>query len=523
MNRREFLQLAGKSGIGLGVAGALAGSSCMPRHTRKPNQNNRINILFLMDDQHRADSISAESKWVHTPNLDQLAIEGTRFTRAYSSTPSCIPARAGILTGQAPWSHGLLCYMPMAKEYPVEMPRTFTNAGYRTHAVGKNHFASHKHGYQTVVLEEAWRFNSENGFKCDYRKWFEKNYPDKDPDATGLGYTDHRGGRPFLYDDDLHATNFTADRAADFLTEYQGPQPWFLKVSFKRPHPPFDPPRRFWEKYKNVNYPEPVVGDWAREQFGGIEFELETSPHQPRGKAPADQIRAAKAAYYASIEHVDEQIGKVLRALKQRGEYENTLILFTSDHGEMMGDHYLWRKTYPYEASTRIPMIVRWPDSLAKTRNTARGQVRSHLVELRDIFPTFLDAAGLDIPETVDGESMLNVIADPNAKWREVLDLEHGTCYWKENSWVALTDAKYKYVYFTISGRQQLFDLANDPDELYDLAKNPEHRQLLKSWEQKMIAHLACRGLPWLKDGKLNLQKKAIPYSPNFPTAESGA
>lgn len=470
-----------------------------------------------MDDQHRADAMGFESKWVKTPHLDRLASEGVRFSRAYSSTPSCIPARAGILTGQAPWSHGLLCYMPMAKEYPVEMPRTFTNAGYRTHAVGKNHFDSYKHGYQTVVLEEAWRFNSENGFKCDYRKWFEENSPDKDPNATGLSYIDHRGGRPFLYDDDLHATNFTADRAVDFLREYQEPDPWFLKVSFKRPHPPFDPPRRFWEKYKDVNYPEPVVGHWAKEKFGGIEFELETSPHQPRGKAPLNQIQAAKAAYYASIEHVDEQIGKVLNALKQRGEYENTLILFTSDHGEMMGDHHLWRKTYPYEASTRIPMIVRWPDSLAKTREAKRGRVLKHLVELRDIFPTFLDAAGLTIPDTADGDSMLRVIADPGTKWRTMLDLEHGTCYWKENAWVALIDTRYKYVYFTLTGEHQLFDLSNDPDELTDLAKNPSHQKILENRKERMAAHLSVRGAPWVRKGRLNIQKKSIPFSPNFP------
>jgi len=326
------------------------------------SSDRRVNILFLMDDQHRGDCISAEgATWVKTPNLDRLANEGALFRNAYSSTPSCLPARTALLTGKSPWSHGVLGYAPMADSYPNEMPKMFTRAGYRTHGVGKMHYGSQKHGFETVILEEAWRGAGKRPFKCEYRQWFSEHYPEYDVDATGLGYTDHRGRRAFAYPDELHPTNWTAAQAARFLETYRGDRPWFLKVSFKRPHPPFDPPKRLLDHYRALKLPRAQVGAWAEEEFGQFKGSVEDTPNAPRGNYPAREIHESRAAYYASISHVDEQIGRVVAALEDRGELEKTFVLFTSDHGDMMGDQHLWRKTYPYEGSARIPMIVRWP------------------------------------------------------------------------------------------------------------------------------------------------------------------
>lgn len=513
MNRREFIRKA--SIAGLGGAALPAWGQSTPFSGRKP-----LNVLFIMDDQHRGDCLGCEgADWMQTPNLDRLAREGIRFRRAYTSLPSCLPARASLLTGMSPWGHGVLQYAPMAAEYRYEKPRMFTGAGYRTHAVGKMHFDSHDHGYESIVLEEAWRAVTPEGFKCDYRRWFEANHPDKDVDKTGLTYTDHRGGRAYPYDEALHPTCWTAQQAVHFIDGYEGGNPWFLKVSFQRPHPPFDPPKRLMDYYLSLDLPAAQVGEWAEVRYGSFTGSMEDTPTAPRGKYPAREIRSARAAYYAAITFVDEQIGRVLRALEQRGESENTLILFTSDHGDMMGDHHLWRKAYAYEGSARVPMIVRWPESLSSMEDALRGAVSDHLVELRDVLPTFLDAAGIERPAHMEGRSMLDLARDDTKHWREILDLEHGRCYWDENAWVALTDGRHKYVYFTTTGEQQLFDTVNDPYEVRNLADEPGHARALAEWRARMVEHLAIRGEPWIVKGDLAVQKDSVKYGPNHPRA----
>ena len=334
-------------------------------------------------------------------------------------------------------------------------------------------------------------------------------------DATGLGYTDHRGARPFPYDDSLHPTNWTADQGIEFLRSYGGDRPWFLKVSFKRPHPPFDPPKRWLDHYDNVTFPMPKVGPWAERKFGQALGSLEKSPNATRGCFPDAEIRASRQAYFACISHVDEQVGRVLQALEERGELESTLILFTCDHGDMMGDNHLWRKCYAYEGSARIPMIVRWPESLGLS--VPRGQVIRRPVELRDVLPTFLDAARMAKPDAMDGLSMLDLIRGCTQNWREVLDLEHAQIYWQGNSWIALTDGRHKYIYFTLTGEQQLFDLDNDPHELDNLVETTSNSELVGQWRKRMVDHVSVRGKAWVKDGDLVVQDKPMYYSPHFP------
>ncbi|MCK4749107.1 MAG: sulfatase-like hydrolase/transferase, partial [Bacteroidales bacterium] len=191
-------------------------------------------------------------------------------------------------------------------------------------------------------------------------------------------------------------------------------------------------------------------------------------------------------------------------------------IIYTADHGDMMGDHHMWRKCRPYDASARIPMILRWPESLQI--KAKRGQARGELVELRDVLPTFLDAAGIPKPQVMDGASMLNILKDKS--WRNMLDLEHAQIYEKDNAWVALTDGRYKYIYFTLTGQQQLFDLKNDPYEMNDMASDElfgKNEILVKEWRKRMIKHLEIRGEEWVKDGDLMVQKRSIYFGVNHP------
>jgi arylsulfatase A-like enzyme len=183
----------------------------------------------------------------------------------------------------------------------------------------------------------------------------------------------------------------------------------------------------------------------------------------------------------------------------------------------MMGDHHIWRKCKPYQGSVNIPMILRWPNSLPL--KAERGLIREELVELRDVLPTFLDAAALQKPEEMDGGSMLDILRDK--AWRKQLDLEHSRIYEPDNAWTCITDGSYKYIYFTLTGEDQLFDLSNDPYELYDLASDPEHVKLVSEWRDRMIEHLSIRGERWVRNGELTIQEESQKYSPNDPRYEA--
>lgn len=474
----------------------------------------RPNILFLMDDQHRRDWLGAAgAKWLITPNLDRLARDGVLFRRGYTSSPSCLPARAALLTGMSPWGHGCLGYVPIPERYAQEMPRTFTEAGWRTYAIGKNHFTPPRntHGYQTVILGEPSIRNLPE--VCDYRAWFDQKAPGHSPFEGFRSGNDQRGGICYPLDEELHETRWVADQALQFLKSYKEDKPWLLKVSFLCPHAPLNPPKRWYDRYEGVDIPPAAIGDWARQEYGGTQTSFAKNGDAIRGVVPEDELRATRRSYAAAISFVDEEVGRILAALEERGELENTLILFTADHGDMMGDHLLYRKTFPYEGSVNVPMIVRWPASLGL--KAKRGQVRQELAELRDVFPTFLDAAGLPRPSSVEGMSLLEILRGKPG--RKMLDLEHASCYAPKDGWVALMDQRYKYIYFEHTGQQQLFDLSRDPEELNNLAGKPASAKLVKQWRQKMIEHLSIRGEPWVHDGDLAVQEKPVRRRANNP------
>ena len=269
--------------------------------------------------------------------------------------------------------------------------------------------------------------------------------------------------------------------------------------------------------YKDREIPKAIVGNWSEEKYGGFN-EIPSPSEQlnaPRGNFGDSIVRDSREGYLAAISFLDEQIGHVLTSLERNGVLENTLIVISSDHGDMMGDHHLWRKSYPYEGSAGVPMIIRWPESLGIKAN--RGQVIKELVELRDILPTFLEVAGVDIPSEMDGMSMMPLINGKKKRWRKVLDMEHGQCYWKENSWTALTDNRYKYIYYSVTGEEQLFDLEKDSGEKKNLAGISRYKNILAKWRQSMVDHLSHRGEDWVKDGKLVIRDENIVFSPNYP------
>ena len=478
----------------------------------------RPNILFLMADQFRGDCIGAEGNAaIRTPNFDRIAREGALFRHAYTCLPSCTPVRATLLTGWAPWRHGMLGYGVVAERYANEKPRMLRDAGYYTAGFGKMHwFPQHNgHGFHELQVDESGRSETE-GFVSDYRRWFREQTPDLDPDATGIGWNDYASG-VYRLPEKLHPTRWTGDRAVEFLEDYEDERPFYLKVSFARPHSPYDPPQRFWEMYEDADVPAAVIGDWAeRNAMHGCDLR----PDTPRGDlGPVQPIRSRRG-YYGAISFIDEQVGRILDVLERRGLLGSTLILFTSDHGDMLGDHHLWRKTFAYEGSARVPMLVRWPDAMT---DAPRGQTPDQPVELRDVLPTFLDAAGAEIEEgRFDGRSLLDVIRGRTDGWREYIDLEHSTCYWPENQWTGLTDGHVKYIFYAPEGREELFDLDADPDELHECSADAEYAETLVLWRQRMVDHLSERGEQWVKDGKLVRRPEPMLYGPNYPGDATG-
>ena len=197
------------------------------------------------------------------PNLDRLAAGGVRFTRAYSSTPTCTPARAALLTGMSPWGHGMLGYGKVAPQYPIELPRLLRDAGYYTLGIGKMHYDPQRalHGFDRTILDESGREESP-AFRSDYRSWFFSELPGGNPEPSGIDWNGY-AAKPYPLPERLHPTAWTAETAIHFLRDYRRPEPFFLKVSFERPHSPYDPPARWMDRFADAALPPARSGKWA--------------------------------------------------------------------------------------------------------------------------------------------------------------------------------------------------------------------------------------------------------------------
>lgn len=498
----------------LGVVFVVGVVFSVPREASTDDDPEQPHIILIMTDQHRGDAVGyAGNPAVISPNFDQLAEDGVHFANGYSSTPSCTPARAALMTGMAPWNHGMLGYGQVADEYEFEMPQMLRDLGYFTFGIGKMHWNPQRslHGFHGTVLDESGRVEQE-GFISDYRRWFMQAAPGEDPDKTGIGFNEHRAD-VYQLPEELHPTTWTGETAVEFIDNYEQEAPLFLKVSFARPHSPYDPPQRYLDMYEDVEIPAPPVGEWA-DEFADYPM----TENAAFGDFGADHAINSRRHYYGLITAIDDQVGDIMDALKEKGMYENALIVFTSDHGDMLGDHHHWRKTYAYEGSAQVPFLVRWPEGV--DAGIERGTALDQPVELRDFLPTFLDAADSTVPDEMDGSSLLNLVQDPNASWRPYIDLEHTRNYRDENYWSALTDGKMKYIWFFSTGEEQLFDLENDPQEITDLSEDAEYQQELERWRGRMADHLEERGEGFVQDGELVVRDEVLLFSPNYPEVE---
>jgi arylsulfatase len=444
-----------------------------------------MNILLIMTDQHRGDCLSIEDHPEHpvmTPNMDSIGGQGVRFSKAYTPCPTCIAARRSILSGQFPSTHGMVGYKEGVEwDAPPTLPQVLKEAGYHTCIVGRDmhqYPQRKRYGYDHMVIG------------ADYAEWVSPKVPDIYISKNGRGAREgilHTSGvmhndwtaRPWHLDETLHLTNWTVNEAIKFLDKRDPTCPFFLTVSFIAPHPPLVPPAFYMERYLRSEIPEPFIGDWEEMPCNrGKGYDVSSRNVMLEGEA----LKSCKAGYYGSINHVDDQIRRLLNPITGI-DYSDTIVIYTSDHGEMLGDHYMWHKIVPYESSARIPLMMRIPESIG----IDKGQVISNNACLTDIMPTVLDIVGIDIPDTVEGESLLPLMKGQEISWREYIHIEHSPVHH------CLTDGKEKYIWFTQDGREQFFDLENDPRELHDLITDEKLSGRIDDWRHLMIKELKER------------------------------
>lgn len=446
----------------------------------------RPNILVIMPDQMRGDCLSLEGHpAVSTPNLDAIGARGTHFRRAYTTCASCIPARRCLLTGQFPMSSGMVGFRG---GFPLEvptLPQALAGAGYQTAIAGRYMHQDpyeEPYGFQKRVLGSTYVDGD------DYDRWLAERFPEsggvKGHGLTFNGWT----ARPWQLPDWAHPTNWVVEQSARLLAEAEPQQPLFLCTSFYAPHPPLFPPAAYMARYLDRDLPPAAIGDWAARPAGdGVGFDVDSHVTVLEGAA----LRTCQAGYYGLINHIDDQLYWLLARFKGLSQAQRRpwIVWVCSDHGEMLGDHYFFRKCEPYEGSSRIPFSVEASPELG----FARGQVSSHPVCLEDMMPTLLAAAGVDCPDTVDGQSLLSLLRGEEQKVRPWLHGEHAPCYSQEQAYHFLTDGREKYIWRPTSGTEQLFDLEADPQECRDLAREGANLPQVHTWRKRLIEQLIDR------------------------------
>lgn len=444
----------------------------------------RPNILLIMTDQQRGDCLGIDGHPVlQTPYLDWIAASGVRFNHAYSACPICLPARRTVLTGRKPSGHGVFVNN---NEAPLPFPTMageLQRAGYQTHLIGKSHWGSiqpDEAGFETSqnvggpmrVPANAYQdFLRDNGVLNAHAA--------RANGMWGNGYP----ARPWHLEERLHFSNWIAEQFLEFLENRDPDRPFFSWVNFLHPHQPLTPPQFYYDKYMAMDLPEPVVGDWAKvyeEPVRGLE------PEPWRISLDPPVMKQIRAAYYGCIEHIDHQIARMIHHVILP---ENTVILFASDHGEMLGDHQWFRKRNAFESSARIPFLLKFP----KGMDVPQEQVLEHPVELMDVMPTVLDIAGVDTPNTVQGQSLLPLIRNPESPWRDFI---HGECSdvpTTNSGMQYVTNGRRKFIWFPGQNRELYFDLEADPEEMNNLIEDAARQEEIETWRRRLIEELKDR------------------------------
>jgi arylsulfatase len=466
------------------------------------NTTNRPNILWYCSDQQRWDTIRALGQpHIETPALDALCADGVAFARAYSQSQICTPARASFLTGRYPASHHV--YRNGNAWFPSHerlVTRIFADAGYDCGLVGKLHLSAAKYferrpddGYRSFLWSHHPTPDAARGH--DYETWLRH---EKKVDPVEL-YAPHSQFCGPGVAAEYHQTTWVSEMAIRFVTE-QRDGPWLLSLNPFDPHAPFDAPPEYLARIDPASLPLPLFRDADLERqraFAAIDQQTKeavdprvrrkTSPmlereHDLVASAPPESYDAleVKANYYAMIMLLDDQFARIVAALRDTGQLENTIVVYMSDHGELLGDHGLILKGCRFfEGLVHVPLILSWPGRFA------RGLRSEALVEAVDVAPTLLEAAGLPVPESMQGRSLLSILegrADPHRHKAQVVsefnDSIGGPKHTDHTHGSMVFDGRWKSVVYHGHRIGELYDLHEDPGEFDNLWDVPAARDL---------------------------------------------
>ena len=446
--------------------------------------NQKPNVLMINVDHWPAALMGyAGNTQIMTPTMDALAKGGISFTNFYSTCPVCIPARRSLMTGLSTRSHGDRVFkakLPMPDA--TTLAQAFRNQGYQAYAVGKLHVYPQRDriGFDDVILQEEGRIF--DGAVDDYQIWLgDQGYAGQEF-MHGMGNNSYYT-RTWHLPEYTHPTNWATDQMVRQIKRKDPTRPAFYYISYQHPHPPLAPPEAYWNMYQDGEIDDPVVGDWLDDSFI---MQTMTAPGKIYTKK---EMRLAKRAFYALITHIDHQMRVLFGTLRDTGLLENTIVAFTSDHGDMLFDHDMVAKRAFYEGSANIPLVLSGRP-LARYSGTVDTRLGCH----EDIMPTLLELCGIAPPSGIDG---ISLVGDTQ---REML---YGEISEGNNATRMVRDDRYKLIYYPAGNVTHLFDMQEDPNELRNIAMLPETTVVWDKLTGFLISNLYGGDEDWVVDGKL--------------------
>jgi iduronate 2-sulfatase len=454
--------------------------------------DDRFNVLFIISDDLTATALSCYGNTVcQTPNIDSLADRGTRFTRAYCQGTYCGPSRASFMSGYYPHATGVLGYKNPRPQIGdrATWSEHFKNNGYYAARVSKIFHMGVPGGVE--IGTDPRKHDNFNGAD-DERSWTQRfNSPGPEWKAPGDGETLENnpdgkkpvvGGNTFVVveadgDDMVHSDGKTSAKAAELLQQHRG-EPFWIGVGFVRPHVPFVAPRSYYPPflpYEKMTLPEKIEGDWDDIPKAGINYKTSLNM-----KMDLRRQKKAMGGYYASVAFMDAQVGKVLDSLKRNGLEDNTIVIFTSDHGYHLGEHDFWAKVSLRDESASVPLIISVPGK--------QPAVCDSFVELLDLYPTISSLCGLDVPERLQGKDISKMLDDPTATVRDA-----AFSVAPSRKGLLLREDKWAYIQYKedASGGIELFDTVADPKQYTNLADSEDHKSVVKRLQAKLAKKLA--------------------------------
>lgn len=446
----------------------------------------RPNILLITTDQQRFDTISAlGNNSIFTPHLNWLVREGITYENCYSACPICMPARATIMTGLESHHHGLNGndneVLPMLDH--KTFPAVLIEHGYQTRAEGKLHFYPMRTYYGIEHADLPMDYFNEK-----------RRYGKPSTRLHGVGENEMEPVINMMEERDT-MTHWIVEKSMDFLDNRDETRPFFLWTSFPKPHPPFDPLLPYWQMYQNISVEKPVYGEWSENFDEMTKGFIEPTVRLNRiFDLSEEQIEQIKKAYYACITQIDYNLGLLFAKMRELELLENTWIIFTSDHGDMMGDHHMGAKTVHLEGSAHVPMIIKPPAAFGQSDWRYKGRRCEKLVSLADVMPTILRICGIFYDGETDGNDLIAYLDSQEEK------TIYGNC---EDKYLCIIKDSYKYMWSYYGGEELMFNRKEDPKEQFNLADKKEYSLKKEELHQELMEHMKKCRPEMFEDGKI--------------------